>query len=126
MVTSVKRVVLDVITPGYTFSENDLTSTIRDNTGSSLSTDDTWIIGSTWSRGFSGVHKMFMKSEIRLNPSPEEEKNLLKPEIRLKFFSVNTISQSKTHIKLYAYHLQQLLSTSESPLQVVPRVAVSR
>ena len=53
--------VLDVIRPGHTFSENALTSTIRDNTGSSLSTDDTWIIGSTWSRGFSGVQKMFMK-----------------------------------------------------------------
>ena len=57
------RVVLDVIRPGHTISENALTSTIRDNTGSSLSTDDTWIIGSTWSRGFSGVHKMFMKPE---------------------------------------------------------------
>ena len=69
------RVVLDVIRPGHTFSENALTSTIRDNTGSSLSTDDTWIIGSTWSRGFSGVHKMFMKPEMRLNLPPTGKKN---------------------------------------------------
>ena len=66
------RVVLNVIRP-----ENALTSTIRDNTGSFLRTDNTWIIGSTWSRGFSSVHKMFMKPEIRLNPSPTEKKIFL-------------------------------------------------
>ena len=93
--------------PGHTFSENAVTSIIRDNTGSSLSTDDTWIIGSTWSRGFSGVHKMFMKPEIRLNQSPTG-KNILKPEIGLKYSSVNTISLSEINIKLYAYHLQQI------------------
>ena len=62
------RVVLDVIRPGHTFSENAPTSTIRDNTRSSLRTDNTWIIGSIWSRGFSGVHKMSVTLELRLNP----------------------------------------------------------
>ena len=90
------RVVLDVIR--HTFSENALTSTIRDNTGSSLSTDDSWIIGSTWSRGFSGVHKMFMKPEIRLNQSPTGKKNLLKPEIGLKSSPVNSISRSAVRL----------------------------